>query len=155
MIATGMSELRRLIWLGPLTVAVAVTAVAAVQAVVVQVLHPLLRFSESLLRSSETALATAFFVVCGIGVFAVISRLATEPVRAFRRVALGALLVSFIPNVAVAASGMRGADWSSMSALMLLHVVAWAVTVALLTGLTGRPTQDARLAARNNVRHDA
>ena len=75
-------------------------------------------------------------MVCGIGVYAASLRLATHPVQTFRRVALGALLVSFIPNVAVAASGMRGADWSSMLALMLLHVVAWAVTVALLTGLT-------------------
>lgn len=146
MITSGMSELRRLLWLGPLTVAVAVTAVVAVQALVVRVLHPLPRFSESLLQSTEPALAAAFFVACGIGVFAATSRLANNAVQAFRRIALGALLVSFIPNVVVAASGMRGADWPSMIALMLLHVVAWAVTVAMLTTLKRSPIQDARLA---------
>lgn len=144
MITSGASQLRRLLWLGPLTVALAVTAVVAVQAAVVRVLQPLPRFSESLLQSTEPALVTAFFVVCGIGVFAATSRLATNAVQAFRRIALGALLVSFIPNVVVAASGMRGADWPSMIALMLLHVVAWAVTVAMLTTLTRSPIQDER-----------
>jgi Zn-dependent protease len=146
MITSGTSELGRLLWLGPLTVAVAVTAVVAVQAAVVRVLHPLPRFSESLLQSTEPALATGFFVACGIGVFAATTKLANNPVQAFRRIALGALLVSFVPNVLVAASGMRGADWPSMIALMLLHVVAWAVTVAMLTTLTRSPVQDVTLA---------
>jgi hypothetical protein len=141
MIAPCDSELRRLFWLGPLTVALAVISVVAVQFVVVEVLHPLPRFSESLLHGTEPALATALFVVCGIGVFAATVRLAKNPVQVFRRIALVALLVSFIPNMVIAASGMRGADWPSMTALMFLHVVAWAVTVALLTGLRRRPNR--------------
>jgi hypothetical protein len=146
MISSHNAQLHRLLWLGPLTVAVAVIAVVAVQAAVVQILQPLPRFSDSLLRSSEPAVATGFFVACGIAVFVAASRLANNAVQAFRRIALGALLVSFIPNVVVAASGMRGADWRSMLALMLLHVIAWAVTVAMLTTPASSSKQAARLA---------
>jgi hypothetical protein len=132
------AAMSRLVWLGPLTVAAAVLAVAIVQAIILRVLHPLPRFSESLLRSSEPALATALFVSGGVVTFALITRLAGDPVRTFRRVALAALALSCLPNVAVATSGMQGADWPSMAALMFLHVVAWAVTVSMLTGLTSQ-----------------
>ena len=135
MTSTLNLELRRLLWLAPLTVIAAVGAVAIVQAIILRVLHPLPRFSESLLRSTEPVLATAFLVTCGVGTFVAITRLADDPVRTFRRIALTALCLSCLPNVAVAVSGMRGANWRSMTALMFLHIVAWAVTVSMLTGL--------------------
>jgi len=56
-----------------------------------------------------------------------------EPLRAYRRIALGALLASCIPNMLPLLSGVVDLG---MFALMVLHVVAWAVTVTMLTRLT-------------------
>ena len=55
--------------------------------------------------------------------------------RTFRRLALGVLLVSCIPNLLAAFGRDAGVEWA-MLALMAMHVVAWAVTVAMLTRLT-------------------
>jgi len=45
------------------------------------------------------ALFTALFGLIGVGVFALINRLAKRPVRLFRWVAVGALVLSFVPNI--------------------------------------------------------
>lgn len=58
-----------------------------------------------------------------------------DPLRSFRRLALVVLLVSFIPNLVELLKGSGGVDLG-MLALMVLHVVAWAVTVTMLTRLT-------------------
>ena len=63
------------------------------------------------------------------------ANVAEHPLRAFGRVAPGALILSFVPN-AVVASAVPGADWPSMLALAVLHVVAWGVTITMLTRLT-------------------
>jgi hypothetical protein len=46
-------------------------------------------------------------------------------------VALGVLIVSCIPNIAAPISGGRIAD-AGMLQLMVLHIIAWAVTVTML-----------------------
>jgi hypothetical protein len=51
------------------------------------------------------------------------------------------LAVSFVPNVAAALSW--GKDrWPPVIALAVMHVVAWAVTVEMLTRLTAGPPGD-------------
>jgi len=60
-------------------------------------------------------------------VFVVIERFARRPVRIFRGVAVGGLLLSFVPIV------LAGATGSSAATLALMHVVAAAINVGLLT----------------------
>ena len=95
--------------------------------------RPLPRFSGSVLNSSEPAIFTAVLVTCAIFAFALVVDMATDPLRIFRRLALGVLVVSCIPN-------LIGLAWGRVDIGMLtlgfLHVVAWAVTVTLLTRLT-------------------
>jgi hypothetical protein len=112
-----------------------VLAVVAIQRISVAMLGPLPRFSEAVLTSNEPAVVTAVLVSAAV-VFAVCVNAAAEPVQRFRRIALGALLASFMPNVATALLLRPGTDWPSMIALMVMHVVAWAVTVTMLTRLT-------------------
>jgi hypothetical protein len=129
----------RLAWVGPLTVATAVLAVVAVQAVAIRALTPLPQFSRAVLASTEPAVATAILVSAGVIVFAMCIAYAAEPLRTYRRIARAALAVSFVPNI-VAGFLMRPAvDWPSMIALMSMHVVAWAITVSMLT-LSGAGT---------------
>ena len=133
----------RLLWVGPLSVATAVLAVLAVQAVTVRALSPLPRFSQAVLSSNEPAILTAILVSVGVGVFAICVGWITDPVRRYRRIALAALLVSLVPNIAAGFLMRPAVDWPSMVALMSMHVIAWAVTVSMLTRLTtiGRDAQ--------------
>jgi hypothetical protein len=125
--------LRRLLWVGPATIAVAVAAVVAVQQICVAFVREPSKFSGEILRSNEPAYATAFFVGWGVLLFPAIADAASNPLRTFRRLALGVLLVSCIPNLYGGFAG-KATDWGMLS-LMLLHVVAWAVTTSMLTRL--------------------
>ena len=126
----------RLYWVGPATVATSVLAVTAVQSIAVDILAPLPRFSERVLTSAEPQVVTAVLVSTAVLVFVVCVHLAGDPVRTYRQISLGALLISFVPNLAAGLLLRPAADWPSMIALMVMHVTAWAVTVPMLTRLT-------------------
>jgi hypothetical protein len=104
--------------------------------IAVEILSPLPRRSERGFTSTEPQTVTAVLVSAAVLVFVLCVHSAADPVRTYRHIALGALLVSFVPNLAAALLLGPGADWPSMSALMVMHVTAWAVTVPMLTRLT-------------------
>jgi hypothetical protein len=134
MASGGEIDLRRLYWVGPATIAVAVLAVWIVQQTSLAILPPLPPFSGSVLNSNEPALATAVLVTGAVLTFPIIVDASVNPLRSFRRLALGVLLVSCIPNVFWLLT--TGDIDVGKLALMVLHVVAWAVTVTMLTRLT-------------------
>ena len=129
-------EPRRLYWAGPATIAAAVGAVVAAQELCLLVLTDLPKFSGNILRSNEPAFATAVFSGGAVLIFPIVADAASNPLRTFRRLAFGVLCVSCIPNL-YAGLGGKAVDWG-MLALLLLHVVAWYVTVQMLTRLTVR-----------------
>jgi hypothetical protein len=129
-------DVHRLIWVGPLTVVTAVVAVLVAQVALLTTLRFMPPFSAGILHSMEPAVVTGFFVTCAIGVFVAVAGTADDPIRTYRRVAAVAVVASSVPNVWIAASGMAGADWSSMMALALLHFVAWGVSTPMLTRLS-------------------
>lgn len=129
--------LRRLPWVGPATIVGAVAAVMAMQQLFLAVLRELPRFSGEILRSNEPAYATAFFVGGAVLIFPIVADAASNPLRTFRRVAFVVLVLSCIPNL-YGAFGGKSID-RGMLALMLLHVVAWAVTTTMLTRLMVGP----------------
>jgi hypothetical protein len=129
-------RLTRLAWVGPLSIATAVLAVLAIQAVAIRAISPLPRFSEAILSSAEPALLTAVLGSAGVAVFVLCVRWAVDPLQKYRQIALAALLVSFLPNIAAGLLMRPAVDWPSMMVLMAMHVAAWAVTVSMLTRLT-------------------
>ena len=90
---------RRLYWVGPMTVVAATLAVWVVQHIFLFILPPLPEFSGRILSSIEPALFTAVLVTLAVFVFAWVAEMASRPLRTFRRIALGALIVSCLPNV--------------------------------------------------------
>jgi hypothetical protein len=128
-------NLQRLYWVGPATVVAATLGVAGAQRIAIPLVGPLpaaLRFP---MVSAEPLVFTAVLVTAAIIVFIVIVDNASHPVRVFRRVAGVALCVSFLPNMGAAWS-LGGNAWKPALALAVLHVVAWAITVTMLTKLT-------------------
>ena len=129
---------RRLLWVGPATIAAAVAAVVLAQRLSLLLLPELGKFSGNILHSNEPAYATLFFVGWAVLIFPIVADAASNPLRTFRRLALAVLVLSCLPNLYGGFFG-KSIDWG-MLALMLLHVVAWAVTVQMLTRLTVVPS---------------
>ncbi|HJZ71134.1 MAG TPA: hypothetical protein VKE51_05300 [Vicinamibacterales bacterium] len=90
----------------------------------------------AMLRSSEPIALSACLVSVAVVVFFVVAREAVDPVRTYRRVALWALVVSFVPDVVLGYTSQPApatSVWPIAVVFMVLHVVAWAVIVTLLT----------------------
>jgi len=124
-------DVDRLRWVGPLTVAVAVAAVAVVRVVAVALLQPSPRFQP--LHWGPPIVDTFVLVTAAVLVFMVVIGSGSRPIFTYRCIALGVLLLSFIPDLFLPGPGVR---WRDACALMTMHVIAWYVTVRMLTTLT-------------------
>jgi len=131
----------RVLWgAAALTIAAAVVAVLAVREVAVRMLHPGPAFTPLSLGSpivaSVVCTAMAIYVFVGLVSY-------PNPVRTWRRASAIVLILSFAPCVLLASSHIMGGGWPEACALMLMHVVVWAVCVTLLPSLaiTKHPPQ--------------
>jgi hypothetical protein len=143
--------IRRLTWLGPFTVIASVAAVLVVRFIAVTLLRPDPEFMP--LTLTPVIFDTVLFVTLAVFVFRRVAVrgplppallalagarvLTLDPIPAYRVIAGRALLVSFLPDIAIGVSGR--ASWSDALALATLHVAAWAVCVPMLTRLTTSP----------------
>jgi hypothetical protein len=141
-------ELGRLIWVGPLTVLLSITAVLVLRAIALILIHPEPSFLP--LTLLPPVLDTTVLVTFAVLVFhrvlsgrrlpGALMALAdkhffiVDPVSAFRFLAFRALLVSFLPDIGIAISRPR--YWRYAVVLAAMHIAAWGVCVAVLTNLT-------------------
>jgi hypothetical protein len=130
--------LSRVLWAGPLTVLASVAAVLFVRVLAVALVHPARTFGPLLLP--PPIIDTVILVTAAVIVFSFVATTSRNPVRTFRLVAAVALLISFVPDILLAVSHSYGGGWPEALALMVMHVVAWAVTVTLLIRLTAVET---------------
>ena len=137
----SVPRLSRLVWVGPLTVAASSAAVVAVQWLAVTLfsarpgsaqLAEGYRQIEILRGAREPALFTVVLVSVAVLVFAIIYREAARPLRTFQRVALVALVVSFLPDIVGPFWSLFG--WPVAAVFIVMHVAAWAVCVIMLNG---------------------
>jgi hypothetical protein len=137
-----VTRLSHLMWVGPLAVLASTVAVVIVQWLAFTLLSPSSKVApvdpsqrqiDLLRRSSEPAIFTVVLVSAAVLVFVAICREAVNPFRTFRRVALVALFVSFVPDVVAAFWSLFG--WPLATVYMAMHVAAWAACVTTLTRL--------------------
>ncbi len=124
---------RRMLWLAPLTIAASVVAVLAVREVAIRVVHPAPGFLP--LTLVPPVIDTILGCLGAILVFAIMV-FSPDSVRRYRRVAMGVLFLSFIPDVLLATSHDMGGGWSEALFLIFMHVVVWAICVTVLPGLS-------------------
>jgi hypothetical protein len=86
---------------------------------------------------------TVVLVSAAVFVFSFVATMASNPVPTFRFIAVVVLVLSFVPDVLLAVRHSFGGGWLEALVLMSMHVVAWAVTVTMLIGLTTVQTGDA------------
>jgi hypothetical protein len=124
----------RLIWVGPLTIALAMAANTGVRLIAVAVLQPDPGFVPLI------PVAPAAFTFGGalgaVVVYALVGRFSRRPIWLYERIALGALILSFIPAILIwADDAMPGTTAGGVAALLVMHIVAWAIVVGMLTRL--------------------
>jgi hypothetical protein len=127
-------QLKRLLWVGPLTVLAAIVGVLIVRILAVAILHP----DPNLPSMGWIAPIIFTLVLCtgAVLVFALVARFAKNPIRTYQIIAFVFLLISFLPDIGFARSSFPGATWAVAIALMIMHIVAWAITVTMLAKLT-------------------
>jgi len=127
-------QVRRLLWVGPLTILASILGVLIVRVVAVAILQP--DPTPISLGWVVPAISTFVFVTGAVLVFALVSRSAANPIRTYQIIAFVVLLLSFLPDIAYPQSHMRGANWPNAVALMVMHVVAWGICVSMLSKLS-------------------
>ena len=132
-------QLPRLLWVGPLAILASILGVLIVRVVAVAILQP--DPTPISLGWVVPAISTFVFVTGAVLVFALVSRLASNPIRTYQIIAFIFLLLSFLPDIAYPQSRMHGANWPNAVALMTMHVVAWGICVSILSKLSLETTQ--------------
>jgi hypothetical protein len=128
--------LGRIWWVGPTTIAAGVLVVVAIQRLLAALLGPLPK-GLGPLDSIEPAVVGTVCITAAVLVFVAVVREASRPVRTYRRIAFGVLLLSFLPDLILGATAAPGINlWPIAGIFDVMHVAAWAVTVTLLTKLT-------------------
>jgi hypothetical protein len=126
-------RLIRLVWAGPLTILVSVTAVWLIRLAAVSILRPNVEFMP--LAPGPPVFDTVAAVGVAIIIFARIWSDSLEPAREYRSLAAKVLIVSFAPAVALAVMHGFGGGWPEAFALMAMHVAVWAICVTILPAL--------------------
>jgi hypothetical protein len=127
--------LNRLFWVGPLAIVAATLANVLLQQIAVAVLNPDPAFLP--LTLLPPIIFTVVGVLGAVIVYALVGRFTRTPEPLFRRIALVTLVVSFIPDILMLITGFNpGTTAANVAVLLLMHVIAWAITVELLTRLT-------------------
>ena len=127
-------QLRRLLWVGPLTILASILGVLIVRVIAVAILQP----DPMPISLGWMIPAISTFVLVGgaVLVFALVARFAANPIRTYQIIAFVVLLLSLLPDFFYPQSHMRGANWPNTIALMVMHVVAWGVCVSMLSKLS-------------------
>ncbi len=136
-------SLRRLGWVAPLTLVVAVIANEILYAVAAR-LDP--RIGKwPMAGPFQILLSTLAYLAIGALVFVLVVRFSSHPVRTYWIVATVALIVSLALPLSVGAGlmppGMPVPDAATVATLGAMHVVAYLITVTLFTRLTRAKAQ--------------
>ena len=126
-------QLRRLLWVGPLTILASILGVLIVRVIAVAILQP---DPTPISLGWVMPIIFTFVLVTGaVLVFALVARFAANPLHTYQIIAFVVLLLSFLPDIGFARSPMPGANWPNAIALMVMHVVAWGICVGMLSKL--------------------
>ena len=134
--ATSSIQLKKLWWVGPLTVLAAVIGVLIVRVIAMAIIPP--PYAPGLAMIMVPIFLTVVLCAGAVLVFALLGRFAKNPVRLFIIISSVFLVISFLPDLAVPsmAGSMPGANWSYAITLMIMHVVAGFITVYMLIKLS-------------------
>ena len=132
--STSSVQLKKLWWVGPLTVLSAIVGVLIVRAIAMAILPP--PYAPGLDMIALPIGLTLILCTGAVLVFALVGRFAKNPVRTYVVISSVFLIVSFLPDIAAVSAPFPGAGWPYSITLMIMHVVAGFITVYMLIKFT-------------------
>jgi uncharacterized protein DUF6069 len=132
-------QLKKLWWVGPLTVLTATIGVLIVRAIARAILPS--PYAPGLEMILLPIILTLVLCTGAVLVFALVGRFAKNPARTYLMIASIFLVISFLPDLAVVSAPFPGAGWPYSITLMTMHVVAGFITVFMLIKLTAVANQ--------------
>ena len=132
--STSSIELKKLWWVGPLTVLAAIIGVLIVRGIARTILTP--PYAPGLEMIALPIVLTLILCIGAVVVFALVGRFAKNPVSTYIIISSIFLAISFLPDIAVASAPFPGAGWPYSITLMIMHIVAGSITVYMLIKLT-------------------
>ena len=134
--STSSIQLKKLWWVGPLTVLAAIIGVLIVRVIARAILPP--PYAPGLAMIMIPIVLTLILCTAAVIVFALVGRFTKNPIRTYIIISFVFLAISFLPDLAVPSMGaaMPGANWGYAITLMIMHVVAGFITVYMLIKLT-------------------
>jgi uncharacterized membrane-anchored protein len=127
-------QLKKLWWVGPLTVLAAILGVLIVRMIAMAILPP--PYAPGLDMIALPIGLTVILCTGAVVVFALVGRFAKNPVRTYLIISSVFLVISFLPDLAAVSAPFPGAGWPYSITLMIMHVVAGFITVYMLIKLT-------------------
>jgi len=127
-------QVRKVWWVGPLTVLAAVIGVLIVRSIAMTILAQ--PYGPGLEMILISILLTVILCTAAVVVFALVARFTKNPVRTYLIISSVFLVISFLPDIAAASAPFPGAGWAYAITLMIMHVVAGFITVYMLIKLT-------------------
>jgi hypothetical protein len=131
--------LRKLVWVGPLTIVVATLVNLVIRSIAVTFFGVADGFTY--LQAPFVIGSTVIFLALALVAFILVGRFARRPVGFYRMLAVFALFVSFL-NPIMALAGLfpaPGMDLSIFWTMIVMHTVTALITVSLLTTLAVEP----------------
>jgi hypothetical protein len=132
--SASLIQMKKLWWVGPLTVLAAVIGVLMVRSIAMAILPP--PYAPGLAMIFIPIVLTVILCTAAVVVYALVARFTKNPVRTYIIISSVFLVISFLPDIAVASAPMPGAGWPYSITLMIMHVVAGLITVYTLIKLT-------------------
>jgi Family of unknown function (DUF6069) len=131
--------LRKLVWVGPLTIVVAVLVNLVIRTIAVAFFGVPNGFTY--LQAPLVIGSTVVFLLLAQAAFILVGRFVHRPVRFYRILALVALFVSFLNPIMLLAGlyPAPGMDLSIFWTMIVMHTVTAIITVSLLTTLAVEP----------------
>ena len=136
--------LRKLVWVGPLTIVSTVIVNLIVRSIAVSIFgvpEAFYYFQVPLVIGS-----TIVFLLLALLAFVLVSRFARRPIRFYRLLALVALCISFLTPV-MALAGLLPAPGMTLTifwTMIVMHIVSAIIVIGLFTTLTREQTEQLR-----------
>jgi hypothetical protein len=127
---------RKLIWVGPLTIVIAVIANLIIRAIAVSVFGVSATFQ--FLQLPMIISGTIIFLLLALLAFVLVGSFAQRPIQFYRKLALVMLCISFLSPV-MALTGLfpaPGMTFSIFWTMIVMHIVSALIVVGLFTTLT-------------------
>lgn len=134
--------IRKLVWVGPLTIVFAVLVNLVVRSFAVSFFG--VSSSFPYLQASVISITTVVFLVLALLVFVLVGRMSNHPVRSFRILGGIALVVSFLnPLLQLAGHWLpaTGMNLPIFWTMIIMHIVSALIAVSLLTTLAVERTR--------------